>query len=58
MLQAMQASPIQTPPPLENLIGVLAGACSGRVGIQHRVVYQILEEECVIEMLRRWTHYE
>ena len=48
----------KTPPPFEKLIGDLAGAFSRRVNIQHRMVYQVLEDIKVVKVIRMWTHYE
>jgi toxin YoeB len=45
------------PPPFEALIGDLKGAYSRRINIQHRLVYEVLEEEKVVKVLRLWTHY-
>ena len=45
-------------PPFEKLVGDLAGACSRRITIQHRLVYQILEAERTVKVLRMWSHYE
>ena len=50
--------PFQTPPPYEKLLGDLNGACSRRISIQHRLVYQVLKNERVVKVLRMWTHYE
>jgi toxin YoeB len=50
--------PFQRPPSFEKLVGDLAGAYSRRINIQHRMVYQILEEERIVKILRMWTHYE
>ena len=47
-----------TPPPFEKLVGDLAGAYSRRINIQHRLVYQVLDDEQIVEVLRMWTHYE
>jgi len=41
-----------------KLIGDLAGADSRRINIQHRLVYQILQRERIVKVLRMWTHYE
>jgi toxin YoeB len=51
-------NPRETPPPYEKLIGDLSGVCSRRINIQHRLVYQVLEHERVVKVLRMWTHYE
>ena len=58
LLALLAEDPFRTPPPFEKLIGDLTGACSRRINIQHRLVYQILEEEQVVKVLRMWTHYE
>ncbi|MES3039548.1 MAG: Txe/YoeB family addiction module toxin [Pseudomonadota bacterium] len=50
--------PFQNPPPYEKLVGDLAGAYSRRINIQHRLVYQVLEAEHVVKVLRLWSHYE
>jgi hypothetical protein len=49
---------ICSPPPFEKLVGDLAGVCSRRINIQHRLVYQVLTEERVVKVLRMWSHYE
>lgn len=48
----------QTPPSYEKLVGDLDGAYSRRINIQHRLVYQVFEEEKAVKVLRLWTHYE
>ena len=58
LLEIMQADPFQTPPSFEKLVGDLSGAYSRRINIQHRLVYQILEDEQTVKILRMWTHYE
>ncbi len=58
LLKIIQENPFQTPPPFEKLIGDLAGAYSRRINIQHRLVYQVLEECKAVKVLRLWTHYE
>jgi Txe/YoeB family toxin of toxin-antitoxin system len=58
LLKIVERNPYQNPPPYEKLIGDLAGAYSRRINIQHRLVYQVLEEEKAIKVLRLWTHYE
>ena len=58
LLDVLKKNPFQTPPPYEKLIGDLSGAYSRRINIQHRLVYQVLEEEHVVKVLRLWTHYE
>lgn len=58
LLEIVKANPFQTPPPYEKLVGDLSGAYSRRINIQHRLVYQILEHENIVKVLRLWTHYE
>lgn len=58
LLGILREDPYQTPPSYEKLVGDLAGAYSRRINIQHRLVYQVLEEQRVVKVLRMWTHYE
>ena len=58
LLEILRHDPLQSPPPVEKLVGDLAGAWSRRINIQHRLVYQILSRERVVKVLRMWTHYE
>ena len=58
LLDVLAEDPYQAPPPFEKLVGDLAGACSRRINIQHRLVYQVLTEEHTVKVLRMWTHYE
>ena len=58
LLDILEINPWQSPSPFESLIGDLSGACSRRINIQHRLVYQVLEDEKAVRILRLWTHYE
>jgi toxin YoeB len=58
LLAILAEDPWRTPPPVEKSVGDLAGACSRRINIQHRLVYQVLEAERTVKVLRLWTHYE
>jgi Txe/YoeB family toxin of toxin-antitoxin system len=58
LLQVIEENPFQNTPPFERLVGDLSGAISRRINIQHRLVYQVYEEQKVIKVLRMWTHYE
>jgi toxin YoeB len=58
LLEILSRNPYQTPPTFERLMGDLSGAYSRRINIQHRLVYQILEEERTVKVIRMWTHYE
>ena len=57
LLAVLREDPFRIPPPYETLVGDLAGACSRRINIQHRLVYQVLREERIVKVLRMWTHY-
>ena len=58
LLTMLQEDPWQSPPPLEKLVGDLSGAYSRRINIQQRLVYQVLEAEKAVKILRLWTYYE
>lgn len=58
LLEILEMNPYQNPPPFEKLVGDLAGACSRRINIQHRLVYQVLENVKTVKIIRLWTHYE
>jgi Txe/YoeB family toxin of toxin-antitoxin system len=58
LLAILEQNPYQTPPPFEKLVGDLSGACSRRISIQHRLVYQILDDDKIVKVLRMWTRYE
>ena len=58
LLGVLEEDPFRTPPPFEKLVGDLNGAYSRRINIQHRLVYQVLEDEHVVKVLRMWSHYE
>ncbi len=58
LLALLSENPYQNPPPYEKLVGNLSGAYSRRINIQHRLVYQVLDEKKIVKVLRMWTHYE
>lgn len=58
LLAILAEDPYRSPPPFEKLVGDLAGACSRRINIQHRLVYQVLDDAHVVKVLRMWSHYE
>ena len=55
LLSILQIDPYQTPPPFEKLVGDLSGAFSRRINIQHRLVYQVIEDEHIVKVLRMWS---
>ncbi|MCX5912973.1 MAG: Txe/YoeB family addiction module toxin [Deltaproteobacteria bacterium] len=54
----LSEDPFKSPPPYEKLVGDLSGAYSRRINIQHRLVYQVLEDIETVKIVRMWTHYE
>lgn len=58
LLDILKTNPYHTPPPYEKLVGDLAGACSRRLNIQHRLVYQVLHDIKTVKVIRMRTHYE
>jgi toxin YoeB len=58
LLDILRENAYKTPPTFEKLLGDLSGAYSRRINIQHRLVYQILDNEKVVKVIRMWTHYE
>ncbi len=58
LLEILRKNPFEEYPPFEKLVGNLEGACSRRINIQHRLVYQVLEEEKIVKVIRMGTHYK
>lgn len=58
LLTILAEDPYRSPPRFEKLVGDLQGACSRRINLQRRLIYQVLERERVVKVLRMWTHYE
>lgn len=58
LLGLLKENPIEEYPPYEKLVGNLEGAYSRRINIQHRLVYQVYEEEKIVKVIRMWTHYD
>jgi Txe/YoeB family toxin of toxin-antitoxin system len=58
LLNLLRKDPYRNPPPYEKLVGDLSGAYSRRIKIQHRLIYQILEDINTVKIIRMWTHYE
>lgn len=58
LLEIIRIDPFADPPPFELLVGDLKGACSRRINIQHRLVYEVLSEAKVVKVIRLWTHYQ
>ncbi len=58
ILDILRENPYNKPPHYEKLVGDLEGAYSRRINIQHRLVYQVYENEKIVKVIRMWTHYE
>ncbi|WP_321324709.1 Txe/YoeB family addiction module toxin [Thiomicrorhabdus sp.] len=58
LLYLIQAAPFISPSRYEKLVGDLNGTYSRRINIQHRIVYQVIEQDKVIKIIRLWSHYE
>jgi Txe/YoeB family toxin of toxin-antitoxin system len=58
LLAILEHDPLQNPPPFEKLVGDMAGAYSRRINIQHRLVYQIIEQQQIVKVIRLWIHYD
>ena len=58
ILKILQQNPWQNPPPFKHLTGDLNGYISRRINIQHRLVYQVFEEDKTVKIVSMWSHYE
>jgi len=58
LLEIIQQEPLRYPPNYEVLKGDMQGLISRRINKQHRLVYEIFEEEKMIKIYRMWSHYE
>lgn len=58
LIEVVSENPYRNPPPYEKLVGDLKGFYSRRINVQHRLVYEVHEEEKTVSILRLWTHYE
>jgi Txe/YoeB family toxin of toxin-antitoxin system len=58
LLEILKKNPYLSTPPYEKLLGDLSGACSRRINIHHRLVYQVLDGIKTIKFIRMWTHYK
>ena len=58
LIDVIRCNPYQTPPSYEKLVGDLQGLYSRRINIQHRLVYEVIEEVKIIKIVSLWPHYE
>jgi len=58
LIELLKENPYKMPPPFEKLKGDLNGAISRLINRQHRLVYEVNEEEKTVKIIKLWTHYE
>jgi len=58
ILAILKEDPFPSPPRWKALRGDLKGCYSRRINIQHRLVYEVLEKQKTVHVLRMWTHYD
>lgn len=51
LIAVLEQNPFQNPPPYEKLFGDLKTAYSRRINAQHRLVYQVYEEEKTVKII-------
>lgn len=57
LIEIIRSNPFQNPPPYEKLVGNMAGLYSRRINVQHRLVYEVLEDEKIVKVISVWSHY-
>ena len=58
LIKLIKKNPFQTPPSYEALIGDLKWYYSRRINKQHRLVYEVIEDEKRINIISMWKYYE
>lgn len=58
LIEKITEDPYIKPPPCEKLVGNLKGYFSRRVNIQHRIVYEVNENDREIVIHSTFSHYE
>ena len=58
LIKLIEINPFIYPPSYEFLKGDMQGLISRRINKQHRLVYEVLEEDKIIKIYRMWTHYQ
>ncbi|MBW2187086.1 MAG: Txe/YoeB family addiction module toxin [Deltaproteobacteria bacterium] len=58
LMAVLEEDPFSEYPAYEKLVGNLRGYYSRRINIQHRLVYQVIEDIRTVKVLRMWCHYE
>ncbi len=57
LLDLIEVNPFANPPRYEKLIG-FDHVYSRRINQQHRLIYQTIQPDNIIKIIRMWTHYE
>ena len=58
LIEVLKNNPFQNPPPYEKLTGDLKNYYSRRINVQHRLVYQVFNDENIVKIVSLWSHYE
>ena len=58
LISILKQNPYQSPPSYEKLTGDLQGLYSRRINVQHRLVYEVLEDAKTVKIVSLWTHYD
>ena len=58
LTELLKVNPFENSPRYEKLVGDLDGLYSRRINVQHRLVYEVREDENTVVIYRMWTHYE
>lgn len=58
LIEIIKKNPFQNPPPYEKLSGNMKGLYSRRINVQHRLVYEVIEEESIVKIISVWSHYD
>lgn len=57
LIDMLRENPYKNPPPFEKLVGDLKGAYSRRINHQHRLVYQVIDDQKIVRIISMWSHY-
>lgn len=58
LIDILRTNPWQNPPSYEKLLGELKYLYSRRINVQHRLIYEVLENEKTVKIVSLWSHYE
>ena len=57
LIDMLRENPYKNPPPFEKLVGDLKGTYSRRINHQHRLVYQVIDDQKIVRIISMWSHY-